>query len=108
LSARPSYDRHREGVAVFAINEEGVARNALVHEADLLVERNGGRVVRPNLEFDPDQPSPESVVDCGLEEPEADAAPAALSDDAHIGSIKSKRRSRRNNADMPKDEPTQS
>ena len=57
--------------------------DALADEADLLVERDGRRVVGPDLELDPDQTSPESVVDCGLEEPETNAAPAALGDDAH-------------------------
>ena len=47
-----------ERVAIVVVDEEGVARDALAHEADLLVERDGMRVVRSNLEFDPDQPSP--------------------------------------------------
>jgi hypothetical protein len=60
-----------ERVAAFAINEEGVACDALMHEANLLVERDRGRAVGPNLEFDPDQPPPESLTHRGIEESQA-------------------------------------
>ena len=65
-------------VAIVVVDEDGVARDALAHEADLLVDRDGVRVVHSNLEFDPDQPSPEAVRCPGLQEPEADVPSAPI------------------------------